>query len=51
MRRYPVIATFGRAMAAVAAINDDAIIVTGGCTNRENLTKAKSTILTTVELG
>ena len=40
--------TFGRATAAVAAINNNAIIVIGGCTNGKYF---KSTSLTTVELG
>ena len=43
--------TSARSPATIAAVNDNAIIVIGGCTNRVTVTTAKSSSLTTVELG
>ena len=43
--------TFPRLAAAVAAVNDTAVIVIGGCTNMDTTATAKSSSLTTVELG
>ena len=43
--------TSGRAIAAIAAANDNAIIVIGWCTNGENVSNTKSTSLNPVELG
>ena len=42
---------FARSSMTVAVINDNAIIVIGGCTNEESVSNAMSTCLTTVELG
>jgi len=43
--------TFPRCAAAAAAVNDTAIIVIGGCSNMDTTATAKSSSLTTVELG
>ena len=43
--------TSARSTAAVAAINDNAIIVIGGCTSRVSTATAKSSSLSVVELG
>ena len=43
--------TSSRSAAAVAAVNDHAIIVIGGCTNMATTATAKLSSLTTVELG
>ena len=43
--------TSPRSAATVVAINDTAIIVIGGCTNMDTAATAKSSSLTTVELG
>ena len=43
--------TTARSPATIAAVNNNAIIVIGGCTNRVTVTTAKSSSLTTVELG
>ena len=43
--------SFARSSAAVSAINNNAIIVIGGCTKEGSVDDAMSTSLTTVELG
>ena len=42
--------SFARSSAAVSAINNNAIIVIGGCTKEGSVDEAMSTSLTTVEL-
>jgi len=43
--------SFARSEVAVAAINNNAVIVIGGCTKGGSITNAKSSSLTVVELG
>ena len=43
--------TFSRFPAVAAAVNSNAIIVIGGCTNRSTVHNAVSSSLTTVEMG